>query len=93
MAQTVVQKRKEVIAKAISEYFDYGVYGTIKEYKTACYEKLFRLGYYDKYIQFDPEAKENNYEDTSKCREKFDAEWVSEAKKFKRFLRSIGYVE
>lgn len=91
MAQTVVQKRKELIAKAVREYFDFGIYGTIKAHKDACYEKAMRLGYYDKYILFDETAE--NYEDTSKCREKFDAEWVSEAKKFKRFLHSIGYVE
>ena len=91
MAQTVIQKRKELIAKAIRYYFDCGTYGTIKAHKDACYGKAMKLGYYDRYIQFDAEAED--YEDTSKCREKFDAEWVSEAKKFKRFLRSIGYVE
>lgn len=91
MAQTVMQKRKELIAKAIREYFDFGIYGTIKAHKDACYEKAMRLGYYDKYIQFDIDAE--NYEDTSKCREKFDAEWITEAKKFKRLLRSLGYTD
>ena len=91
MAQTVMQKRKELIAKAIRDYFDYGIFGTIKAHKDACYERTMQLGYYDKYIQFNEEAE--NYEDTSKCREKFDTEWLSEAKKFKRFLHSIGYVE
>lgn len=91
MAQTVVQKRKELIAKAVREYFDFGIYGTIKAHKDACYERAMRLGYYDKYIQFDETAE--NCEDTFKCREKFDTEWILEAKKFKRFLRSIGYVE
>lgn len=91
MAQTVLQKRKALISKAISNYFDCGIYGTIKAHKDACYEKVMRLGYYDKYIQFSYEAE--NFEDTSKCREKFDEEWKSEANKFKKFLRSIGYVD
>ena len=88
---TIVQKRKELIAKAIGNYFDCGIYGTIKAHKDACFKKAMQLGYYDKYIQFDEKAK--NYEDISKCREKFNAEWITEAKKFKRFLRSIGYTD
>ena len=91
MPSTVMQKRKELIAKAIREYFDFGLYGTIKAHKDACYERVMKLGYYDRYIQFDADAE--NYENTTKCREKFDAEWVSEAKKFKRFLHSLGYVD
>ncbi len=91
MSQTVVQKRKELIATAIRYYFDCGTYGTIKAHKDACYTKAMRYGYYDKYIQFDIDAE--NFEDTSKCREKFDAEWSTEAKKFKGLLRRMGYVE
>ena len=89
MAQTVLQKRKELIAKAIREYFDCGTYGTIKAHKDVCFKRAMNLGYYDNYIQFDEKAE--NYEDISKCREKFDTEWITEAKKFKRFLRSMGY--
>lgn len=91
MAQTVMQKRKTLIAKAVRDYFDFGIYGTIKAHKDACFKRAMDLGYYDKYIQVDFEAE--NFEDTSKCREKFDAEWVTEAKKFKRLLKSLGYVK